>query len=208
MPGWQLSVDNSTWVVVFLLPFSVWNEELCPVASFLLRSFYSFQKFEFSSIFSAWGLNSPPPLHWKGQSLYSQGLFLEAVLGWGGIGHLLGSLPFPNLSRGCPAPGLRELQLRVTASEPLSQVGHCAFFRLKSSLKPRGAVLSALGKADFPPFLLSPQLLDLGMQPHGCCHLSRKGQCDSGSLKLQNQNYLGKLSGVWLFRTWSHLCCL
>lgn len=112
-----------------------------------LGVFYWFQKFEFTSIFSVWGLNSPPAV--ERSEPYSQGLFLEAALGWAGIGHLLGSLPFPNLSRGCPAPGPGELQLRVTASEPLPQVGHCDFFRLKPSLQPRGALLFALGKADF-----------------------------------------------------------
>lgn len=159
-----------------------------------------------SSLLSSQSGGQIPPFHWKGQSLYSQGLFLEAALGWAGIGHLPGSLPFPNLIWGCPARGPRELQLRVTASEPLSQVGHCAFFRLKSSLRPRGAVLFALGKSDFFPFI-SPTA-GFGIAASQLLPLVTKGQCDSGSLKLQNQSYLGKLSGVLFFRTLSHLCCL
>lgn len=71
---WQLSLENSTGVVVFLLLFPLWNEELCPVAAFLLRSFYWFQKFEFTSVFSVWGSNSPLPLE-RSEPVFSRFVF-------------------------------------------------------------------------------------------------------------------------------------
>lgn len=72
----------------------------------------------------------------------------------------------------------------------LSQVGPCAFFTLKPSLKPAGAVLFSLGKSEFfsPSFYPHSRWV-WGFQPPSWCHLSPKGQCDSGSLELHNQLY-------------------
>lgn len=163
MPGWQIYFENCSWVVVFLLLFPVWNEELCHSLHSSLGVLLVSEVWGHFYLFSL-GVKFPP-FHWKGQSPYSQGLFLEAARGWAGIG--LGTFAWiaaiSKFKSGLSCSGTGgSLQLRVTASEPFSQVGHCAFFTLKSSLKLRGAVLFSLGKPDFFPLPFTPPTFGFG----------------------------------------------
>lgn len=176
----------------------------------LLSSFCCFQRWSSLRVLGV-GVGFPVPC--KGQGCVP-GFVFRGSPGWAGIGRLPGSLPVPHLTRGCPEAAPRQLQLRALLVSPflppfLSQVGPCAFSTLKPSLKPTRAVLFSLGKSGFFPLPFIPPALGLGLQPPSWCHLSPKGQCDSGTA--QSALFpvcLGKLPGVWFFRICSHLCTL
>lgn len=112
------------------------------------------------------------PLPWKGQSLCSLCLFLEAARGSAGIGHLLGSLPVPHLTRGCPEAAPRQLQLRATASEPLPFSGRTLCF-LQTKAHTKGCAFFLRKTRVFPPFLLSPQpwVWGCSLPAAATCHL-------------------------------------
>lgn len=111
--------------------------------------------------------------------------------GWAGIGRLLGSLPVPHLTRGCPEAAPRQLQLRATVGEPLPFSGRTLCFLHTKALTQacRGCAFFLRKIRVFFPSFYPHSRWVWGFQPPSWCHLLPKGQCDSGSLELHNQLY-------------------